>query len=557
MLPAWLMDLVQKPTAAQSVLVLSLAVALGLWLGQIKVRGVSLGVGGVLFSGLALGHLGLGKDHAVLDFAREFGLILFVYAIGLQVGPGFFASLRRQGLRLNLLAVAVVLGGVAVAVLGARWLGLDVPAAVGVLSGAVTNTPSLGAAQQALLDVGVPAEAIQRVGQGYALAYPFGILGIILTMLLLRFAFRVNVAREAEEFARLSQAAAAPLETRNLELTNPNLTSLSIAELLSLGGPGVVITRLFRGGEQILARPDTRLVAGDTLHAVGTREGLERLRLIAGRESGMPLPALPEHVQVRRVVVTRREFVGQHLGVVDFPSQLGVTLSRVVRAGVEFSPTRGLRLSFGDRLVLVGPEAALEAAARQVGNAVQELDRPHIIPIFVGIALGVVVGSIPVALPGMPAPVKLGLAGGPLLVALLMGRVGKVGPLLSYMPNPAKDLLREFGIVLFLACVGLKAGEGFAASLATGDGFLWMGLGVAITLLPLVLVGVAARLWLGLNYVSLCGVLAGSMTDPPALAFATQSLGSDAPSIAYATVYPLTMLLRVVSAQLVVLIWLG
>ncbi len=549
----WFVALFTGHSIAHAVIVLALVVATGLALGAVRIRGLSLGVGGVLFAGLAFGHFGMTIELELMEFIREFGLILFVYAVGLQVGPGFVSSLRRQGLWLNLFAAAIVLGGTLTALLIAFLAGIELPAAVGMLSGAVTNTPSLGAAQQALGEVGVAADAIQMVGLGYAVAYPFGILGIILTMLLVRRIFRVDVVRESEEFERLNTGRVAPLLTKDVLITNPNLDGKTVQQVLDMTASKVVLSRLFREGRQEVPTPDTLLHTGDVVHAVGTDRGIENFRTLVGRDSEIALPAMPAPIVVARVVVTRTEHVGRALGDLDLDIRHGVAITRVVRSGVEFTPTRGMRLQLGDRLVVVGRQEGVDLAAQDLGNQVQELDRPHILSVFLGISLGVLVGSIPLAMPGVPAPVRLGLAGGPLLVAIILGRIGRIGPFVTYLPNPAKKLLGEFGIALFLGCVGLKSGERFVEILRTGDGLMWMGLAALITLVPLLIVGFTARIWKRLNYISLCGLLSGSMTDPPALAYATQMVGNDSPSIAYATVYPLTMLMRVVLAQLIVL----
>ena len=554
----WLIVLFKNFSVAHAVLMLSLVVSLGLALGNIRFLGINIGVGGVLFAGIALGHFHLTINEEILEFVREFGLILFVYAIGLQVGPGFFSSLRRQGLTLNLLGAAIVLGGTLIAVLIALFAKVDWPVAIGLLSGAVTNTPSLGAAQQALKDLATTApDAASMVGLAYAMAYPFGIFGIIVTMLLIRLLFRINPQKEAEEFERLQQGNVAPILTLNYEITNPNLDGITVERLEELNSNSIVVTRIYHDGKQELARRDSRVRLGDIVHAVGTENRLESFRVIVGKASDLELPAMPSCICFRRVVVTQKGIVGKDLGKLDLEDKFGAIITRVIRSGVEFSPRQGMKLHFGDRLMVVGVEQALDRVARLVGDEVRELDRPHIVPIFVGIALGVIVGSWPVLLPHMPAPVKLGLAGGPLLVAIAMGRIGKIGPLLSYMPTPANKLLAEFGIALFLACVGLRSGERFFEILFGGNGLNWMCLAALITVIPLLVVGFVARGFLKLNYVSLCGLLSGSMTDPPALAYATQLIKSDAPSIAYATVYPLTMLLRVVIAQVVILIALG
>lgn len=551
----WLIVLFRDNSIAHAVLVLALVVAVGLAAGHVKFRGIGLGVGGVLFSGLAFGHFGMTITPDLLEFIREFGLILFVYAIGLQVGPGFLSSLRRQGLVLNLLAASVVVGGTLVAIAIAFLTDIELPAVVGMLSGAVTNTPSLGAAQQAFREVGASPEATQTVGMAYAVAYPFGILGIILSMLVLRRVFRIDTRKEAQEFDRLRHDRFRPLLTRDVEITNTNLEGRSVQEILRLTGSKVVISRVLHGDRQEIATPDTVVHLGGIVHVVGTEQGIDHFRTVVGRESALGLPRMESPITVKRAVVTRGHHVGTRLEDLELERRFGVVVSRVIRSGIEFTPTRGLRIQFGDRLSLVGYEEKVERASEHLGNAVQDLDRPHIIPIFIGIALGVVVGSIPFQIPSVPAPVKLGLAGGPLLVAIILGRIGRIGPFLSHVPNGAKKLLAEFGISLFLAAVGLKSGERFVDLLVSGDGLLWMAWGSLITMIPLLVVGVVARLWKRLDFVSISGLLSGSMTDPPALAYATSMVGNDSPSITYATVYPLTMILRVLLAQLIVLFW--
>lgn len=554
----WLVDLFTSESIAQATLILSVVVGLGLALGSLKFRKLGLGIAGVLFAGLIVGHI-LGKaqihiNKEVMEFAREFGLILFVYTIGVQVGPGFFDSLRRQGLALNLMAAAIVLLGVMTAVGVHRLGGVDLPVAVGLFSGATTNTPSLAAAQQALKDVpGVTEAAAKMPGLGYAVAYPFGIVGIILTMLMVRGLFRIDPARELELLNALNAAQRPSLRTVNLELRNPNLDGLPLRQIPTLAESGVVISRVMQNGQAHAARGDMVLGSGDVLLAVGPPDKLEQLRLIIGQESSVDVKSAPGNVVSRRVVVTHNGALGRTVDDLDLRGRLGVNVTRVSRAEIELPP-HDVRLQFGDRLLVVGDPDAVQKAAFELGDSVKELNHPQIVPIFVGIAVGVLVGSYPLHLPGVPAPVKLGLAGGPLIVAILLARVGRIGPLRWSLPISANTVLREVGIALFLACVGLRSGDKFIETLVAGDGLFWMGMGALITLAPLVLVGLAARAIYRVNYLSLCGLLAGSMTDPPALAFAGSITGSDAPNISYATVYPLVMLLRVLSAQLMVLL---
>lgn len=541
---------------AGSILILALVIAVGLLIGEIPFAGVRLGIAGVLFSGIIASNLGLAASAHVLEFAREFGLIVFVYSIGLQVGPGILDSLRRDGFSLNLLAAGTVLLGAAIAVLAHVAGGIEAGAAVGIYAGAVTNTPALGSAQQALADAGAPAAQAALPALGYAVAYPFGIIGIILSMLIARKAFRVDVPGEVAAFAG-GQKGAEPLAAMSIEVTNANLEGLAIRRLPALSHIKVTLSRVRHGDAVSIATGETALHVGDIVLAVGTRPALEQFRMVIGRESALDVRGLPSALTVRRVVVTNRRAIGGRIEELEFLGRYGVAVTRINRAGVEFEARSGIRLQFGDALLIVGEPADLDRVAAEVGNSAHRLKQPQIALLFLGIAGGIVVGSWPIPVPGLPAPVKLGLAGGPLLVAILMSRLTAVGPLVSYMPPSANLALREVGIALFLACVGLKAGGQFLGVLLGGPGLVWMAWGAAITLAPLLAVAVIGRVFYRVNYVTLCGLLAGAMTDPPALAFASNSFGSDAPSLSYATVYPLTMILRIITAQVLVLALMG
>jgi putative transport protein len=548
----WLTHLLTEESVARTVILLGVAGAAGSALGKIRVGGVSLGVAGVLFAGLLLGHFKLTVDHHVLEFVREFGLIIFVYTLGLQIGPGFFGSLRSRGLMLNGFAAAIVLLGAVVAVVLIKTGRVELPAGVGLLSGATTNTPSLAAAQQALKQVGTADTAAAVQGLAYAVAYPFGIVGIILTMILVRTIFRVDVKAEVAA-AEAAHAPARPKPaTRNFEVRNPNLVGRPLGKVPGLAGSGVVVSRFSRSGKVEVAKPETLLRIGDILHAVGPEEGLDELRVVVGADAGIDLKTMPGAVTNRRLIVTRSDVYGRELGELEVLAEQDVVVTRVTRGGIEFTATPGFRLQFGDVLMVVGEEPRIDAVAAAVGNSNKALNSPQPIPFFLGIALGVIVGAIPLAIPGLPAAVKLGLAGGPLVVAILLSRIANTGPLVWYLPTNANHMLREVGITLFLAAVGLKSGDKFVEVLLGGNGLSWLLYGALITAVPLLLIGLLARAWKKLNYAELCGLLAGSMTDPPALAFAQQSTGSDAPAVSYATVYPLVMLLRVFSAQLIV-----
>jgi putative transport protein len=554
----WFNQLIFGETVAHSALVFSVVAALGLAIGAVKIKGIGLGIAGVLFSGLLLGHFGIRVSDPVLEFCRDFGLILFVYTIGMQVGPGFIASLRKNGLPLNIMAGSIVILGAIIALAISKFAHVPMPAAVGLFSGATTNTPSLGAAVEALRGIpNLPAGSGSLPGLGYAVAYPFGIIGIILSMIVIRGLFRVDLKKETAELLAKAGVKATKLSHLNLLVTNTNLQGKRLGELPFLNTLDVVVSRVQpRGGVVALARPEHVVGVGDTLLAVGPQEKLENLRVIAGDVSPTDLRKVDSHLTVSRLIVTKKDVLGKSIDELDFLEKHDVTVTRITRAEIELSATPDQRLQYGDMLVIVGREDDIKDVSKLLGNSVKQLHHTEWIPVFVGIALGVIVGSIPVALPGVPAPVKLGLAGGPLLVAIILSRIGRIGPLLWYMPNSANFAIREIGIVLFLACVGLHSGEKFVDTLVHGAGLEWMALASLITVVPLLVVGLIGRIVLKTNYISLCGLLAGSMTDPPALAFANTVAGSDAPATAYATVYPLTMLLRVLCAQLLVLLFL-
>ncbi len=552
----WLIQLFTGHSAAHTVIILSLVIALGVALGHVKVFGISLGIAGVLFSGLLFGHFHLTVNEEILEFAREFGLILFVYTIGMQVGPGFFASFRKQGLKLNALAASIVLTGVAVAVALHFIFDLPVPVLVGLLSGAVTNTPGLGAAQQALRERLADSPDLALPGMAYAVAYPFGILGIILTMIAIRRFFRIKTEQEAIAFEQEHGQKGQTPRNFNLQVTNGKLNGIEVRRLAGLVQAEFVISRLMRGDQVIIPAADTTLQVGDVLHLVCTQENAEKLALVVGDLSSLDVRAVPSAFTARNILITQNSAVGKTIAELDLMHRYGVAITRINRAGTELLAKAGLELHFGDRVTVVGEEASLKKVSVELGDSLKQLNHPNILPVFIGIILGVILGSIPFHVPGVPAPVKLGLAGGPLLVSILLSRYGRVGPVVWYLPMSANLVLREVGITLFLACVGLKSGGRFVETLVAGDGLFWMGLGALITAIPILLVGVIARSVYNLNYLSLCGLLAGSMTDPPALGFANQLASSDAPAITYSSVYALTMFLRILTAQALVLLLL-
>jgi len=547
----WLTELQLSQPIAWAVLTLMLVAVAGLALAQIKVKGVGIGVTGVLFAGIVAGHFGMRIDDAILEFVRDFGLILFVFTIGLQLGPGFVASFRKQGLTLNLLASAIVVLGAGMTIGTAYFLKINRFASLGLFSGATTNTPSLGAIQQMLKTLGgKDAENAGLPALAYAAAYPGAVVGIIGVILLLRL-----VCRNPSGTAHVEAAEPCRLERTALLVENPNLENLSIGEIP--GRDGVVVSRIKHrdAAEVETANEHTILHGGDVILAVGTRTALNDVRLVVGRASEVNMLNSGKVIS-QRVIVTRQDVLGKTLAQLNLAERFGVAVTRVARAEIEMTAVRGLQLQFGDMLQVVGDENALEEVGRLLGNRLQALQETNFMPIFIGIALGVLAGAIPIALPHFPVPVRLGMAGGPLILAIILGRIGRIGPLVWYMPASANNAFRELGIALFLACVGLKAGGKFVETVFSNEGLHWLLAGMAITVVPLLLVGVIARFAVKLNFATISGLLAGSMTDPPALAFAHTIAASDLPLVAYATVYPLAMLLRIVTAQiLVVIIW--
>ena len=547
---------------ALTVSVLALVAVVGLWIGNVKIRGVGFGIGGVLFGGIIVGHFvdqaGVALSSPMLHFIQEFGLILFVYTIGIQVGPGFFASLRVSGLRLNLFAILIViLGGLVTAVLH-KLFNIPLPVVLGIFSGAVTNTPALGAGQQILRDLGVPFEVVDQMGMSYAMAYPFGICGILLTMWLVRLFFRINVEKEAQQFEESSGNGHAHLHTINVRVENPNLHQMAIQDVPMLNSDNIVCSRLKRGELLMVPAPGTLIQAGDLLHLVGRPEDLHNAQLVIGQEVATSLSTRGTDLKVERVVVTNEKVLGKKIRDLHVKQRYDVVISRLNRAGVELVASSSASLQFGDILNLVGRPEAIDAVAAELGNAQQKLQQVQMLPVFIGIGLGVLLGSIPLFIPGFPAALKLGLAGGPLIMALILGRIGSIGKLYWFMPPSANLALRELGIVLFLAVVGLKSGGDFVATLTQGDGLSWIAYGIFITAIPLLTVGILARMLANMNYLTLCGMLAGSLTDPPALAFANNlHATSGAAALSYATVYPLVMFLRIITPQLLAVLFWG
>lgn len=539
---------------AHSVLILSLVIAFGIMLGKIKVWGVSLGVTWILFVGIAFGHFNLNLDEHLLHFLKEFGLILFVYSIGLQVGPGFFSAFKKGGFTLNMLAALVVFLGVAITVILHFVTGTPITTMVGILSGAVTNTPGLGAAQQANSDLrGIDAP---EIAMGYAVSYPLGVVGIILSLVVLKYILRVNTTREEEEAQKgLGHLQELTVRPTSIEVRNEAIDGLIIKELGPLVNRKFVISRIRHreGGVTELVNSETVLNVGDIILVIANPIDMEAITIFFGKETQMEWNDLNKELISRRILITKPELNGKTLSQLRIRNNFGANITRINRSGVDLVASPNLHLQMGDRVTVVGTELSVSHAEKVLGNSLKRLNHPNLIPIFIGIALGCILGSIPFAFPGIPQPVKLGLAGGPLIVSILISCFGPKLKLITYTTMSANLMLREIGIALFLACVGLGAGEGFIDTVIYGGGYIWVGYGVIITVLPLLIVGMIGRWYCKLNYFTLMGVIAGSTTDPPALAYSNDQTSCDAPAVGYATVYPLTMFLRVLTAQLLIL----
>lgn len=554
----WITNLFFGTGVAHSVFIVSLAIFAGIALGKIKIAGISLGVTWILFVGIAMSHFDMVLDPTTLHFVKEFGLILFVYSIGLQVGPGFFQSLKKGGLTLNLLASGVVLLGVVVTYAVHLITDTPITTMVGVMSGAVTNTPGLGAAGQTYLDMKTSAlepSDYATIAQGYALAYPLGVIGIIMTIIAIKGLLRIKLQKEREVCMATGEAVSAP-ERISLLVENPAVFGKTIKSIAEQTERQFVVTRILRIGDIIEeATPESILKQGDKLLVISPKGNEKTLILLFGQKIDMEFEVwshLDEELISRRVVLTKSHLNGKSLIELNLRKKYGANVTRINRAGVELMAYGSLRVQVGDRLTLVGCEDALNNASNELGNSVRRLREPNLIPIFIGICLGVLLGSIPIMLPGIPQPIKLGLAGGPLIISILISKFGPKYKLVTYTTMSANLMLREIGISLFLAAVGLGAGQGFIDTIV-GGGYMWIIYGVIITVVPLLIIGFIGRVFCKLNYFTLSGLMAGSMTDPPALAYSNSVAGNDMPAIGYATVYPLTMFLRILVAQLMIL----
>lgn len=511
----------------------------------------------VLFVGIILGHFGFTINHNVIHFFKEFGLILFVYSVGMQVGPGFFSSFKQGGITLNMLACGIVFLGVLTAVILHYATGIPMPTMVGILSGAVTNTPGLGAAQQAFSDMHGVSD--NTIALGYAVAYPLGVIGIILSIILIKYIFRVSFDKENEQLNSEDSSHTNEAKPISLIVKNPAIFNKTVAELSNLlEHRDFVISRVWRdSNKQIeIASANTVLQENDKVFVITTETDAETIKTFIGEEIDMERKQwirMESQFINRRILITKPELNGKRLGQLKLRKLYGINITRINRAGVDLVAKPGLTLQVGDRVNVVGTETAVSNVEKVLGNSMKRLNEPNLITIFVGIALGIVLGSIPISFPGIPQPVKLGLAGGPLVVAILISRFGYHYKLITYTTQSANLMLREIGITLFLACVGISAGDGFVDTIVNNGGFAWIGYGFIITFVPLMIIGCIGRYFCKVNYFTLMGLIAGSTTDPPALAYSNATAGNDAPSVGYATVYPLTMFLRVLTAQLLIL----
>ena len=553
----WINDLLWGEGIGHSILLLSFVIAAGIQLGKIKVFGVSLGITLVLFVGIILGHFGFTINHNESHFFKEFGLILFVYSVGMQVGPGFFSSFKQGGITLNMLACGIVFLGVLTAVILHYATGIPMPTMVGILSGAVTNTPGLGAAQQAFSDMHGVSD--NTIALGYAVAYPLGVIGIILSIILIKYIFRVSFDKENEQLNSEDSSHTNEAKPISLIVKNPAIFNKTVAELSNLlEHRDFVISRVWRdSNKQIeIASANTVLQENDKVFVITTETDAETIKTFIGEEIDMERKQwirMESQFINRRILITKPELNGKRLGQLKLRKLYGINITRINRAGVDLVAKPGLTLQVGDRVNVVGTETAVSNVEKVLGNSMKRLNEPNLITIFVGIALGIVLGSIPISFPGIPQPVKLGLAGGPLVVAILISRFGYHYKLITYTTQSANLMLREIGITLFLACVGISAGDGFVDTIVNNGGFAWIGYGFIITFVPLMIIGCIGRYFCKVNYFTLMGLIAGSTTDPPALAYSNATAGNDAPSVGYATVYPLTMFLRVLTAQLLIL----
>ncbi|MCR4958718.1 MAG: putative transporter [Prevotella sp.] len=554
----WLTQLfTNSESVAHIALLYAVVIAIGVYLGKIKVAGVSLGVTFVLFAGIVAGHIGFTAPVDILTFVQDFGLILFVFMIGLQVGPGFFESFGTAGIKLNGLAVTMILLNILV-MFGCYFIFFDtsdnttLPMMVGTLYGAVTNTPGLGAANEALGSV--YGDNAPQIASAYACAYPLGVLGIIGAIILIRIICKIKLEKEEEELtAREGANAKQKPYKMHLEVTNKYLEGKTLLQVHDFLNRDFVVSRLVHEGELSIPNRNTVFHLGDQMLIVCAEADQEAIMAFIGPKLDIDFEQQDQPLVSKRVVVTNPHINGKSFGQMHFSSVYGVNVTRVTRHGMELFASPSLPLQVGDRIMVVGPEDAVDRVANKMGNSVKRLDAPNIATIFVGIIMGIIFGSLPIAIPGMPVPLKLGIAGGPLIIAILIGRYGYKIKLVTYTTTSANMMLREIGLVLFLASVGIKAGAGFYSTVVEGDGLLYVLAGFLITIIPILIVGPIARMKFKFNYFTIAGMVSGTYTDPPALAYSNSICSKEAPAVGYSTVYPLSMFLRILTAQLVVL----
>ncbi len=548
---------------AHSLLLFAVVIAVGLYLGKFKVKGISIGSTWILFVGILFSHFGIVSDPVVLTYMKDFGLILFVFSIGLQVGPGFFQSFRKGGVQMNMLAIGLVLLAVGVTYAIHLITGESLQTMTGVMSSAVTNTPGLGAAQQTLSDSilagggtrEAASAATANLASAYAVAYPIGVLGVIFALMFFKAVFKIDMAKEKAELES-EETGNDTARRMHCEVANPSVYGRTVKDVMSCLGDKCVISRLMRDGEITLPDSETVLQQGDKLLIVTSQHDVESIRMIFGKEIPMHVDdwvKIDEHLLTRKIIITRSNLTGKRLGDLNLRYTCGVSVTRVTRAGIELLARPNLVIQMGDKLKVVGTETDIKAAANVVGNRRDILNHPNLIPIFFGIAVGIIFGSIPITFPGIPQPIKLGLAGGPLIIAIIIGAFGPKWKITTYTTSSANMMVREMGISFFMAAVGLGAGQNFISSIVNG-GYWWILYGALITLIPVSVIILLSRLVFKLNFYRICGLVTGGTTNPPALAFAQSMYGTDYTSINYATVYPLTMFMRVLVAQVLILL---
>lgn len=551
----WILDILMHHSAWQAVIVISMISACGLFLGRVKVFGISLGVTFVFFMGIFFGHLGLTIDSGVLEYAEDFGLALFVYALGVQVGPGFFSSLRKSGLKMSMLALLVVLIGTIMTVLLPSVMGISLPDAVGIMCGATTNTPALGAAQQALAQLGQPTSGSAL---GCAVTYPLGVVGVIFAILLMNKTIvhkHERVAREGEASNHTFIAA--------YHVLNPGVYDKTVGQLADISHEQFVISRLWRNGKVTIPSSSTMLEKNDRILVITNEQSGDAMRILFGEQeptdfnkADIDWNAIDSKLVSRRIILTRSEMNGKHLGSLKLRNHYGVNVTRIYRSGVRLLATPDLRLLLGDRITVVGEEASIKNVEKKLGNAVKNLDEPNLISIFIGLTIGLLMGLIPISLPGISVPVKLGLAGGPIIAGILMGTFGPRLHMVTYTTQSVNLMMRALGLTAYLACLGLESGSDFFATVVRPEGLLWILVGFLLTIVPVLVVGVIALKVMKIDFGSISGMLCGSMANPMALDYATDTLKSDSTSVAYTTVYPLCMFVRVILAQVILLLFL-